>query len=333
MTYGPGGKTDTSLRIIADHARAVSFMIADGILPSNEGRGYVLRRLMRRAMRHGRMLGVEDPFMVRIVDLVVELMGDAYRELVEQHELIDRIVASEEERFGATLRQGLSFLETELAALETAGDQRLAGETAFVLHDTYGFPLELTTEIVSERGMEVDLDRFHAEMEAQRERARAHVKDESWSTFGGLFQELSQLNGPTEFVGYALDEAEATVLALVVEGALVDSAEAGTDVEVVLDRTPFYGEQGGQVGDTGRLEAERGGVVAIGRHADTRGPVQPCRRGHRGVDLGGRQRARIDRRAAPRTNPPEPHRHAPVALGASPRSRRARPSGRFSGGP
>ncbi len=263
---GGGGKSDTSLRIIADHARAVSFMIADGILPSNEGRGYVLRRLMRRAMRHGRMLGFEDPFMVRMVDLVVELMGDAYHELKDQHQLIDRIVASEEERFGATLRQGLSFLEGELAALESAGHRQLAGETAFVLHDTYGFPLELTSEIVSERGLEVDLDRFHAEMEAQRERARAHVKDESWSTFGGLFSDLAQRHGATEFVGYALDECEATVLALVAEGELVESVSAGDEVEIVLDRTPFYGEQGGQVGDTGRIEAERGGIVEV---ADT----------------------------------------------------------------
>ncbi len=266
VAYGSGGKSDTSLRIITDHARAVPFMIADGILPSNEGRGYVLRRLMRRAMRHGRMLGVDDPFMVRMVDLVVELMGDPYRELGEQHELIDRIVASEEERFGATLRQGLSFLEGELAALETRGEQQLAGETAFVLHDTYGFPLELTAEIVAERGLEVDLDRFHTEMEAQRERARAHVKDESWSTFGGLFSELAQRNGPTEFVGYEVDEAEANVIALIADGALVDTVAAGTSVEVVLNRTPFYGEQGGQVGDTGRLEAERGAVVAV---ADT----------------------------------------------------------------
>jgi alanyl-tRNA synthetase len=263
VTYGSGGKSDTSLRIIADHARAVSFMIADGILPSNEGRGYVLRRLMRRAMRHGRMLGVDEPFMVRMVDLVVELMGDAYHELIEQQELIERIVASEEERFGATLRQGLSFLEGELAALETRGEQQLAGETAFVLHDTYGFPLELTAEIVAERGLQVDLDRFHAEMEAQRERARAHVKDESWSTFGGLFTDLAQRTGPTEFVGYELDEADANVIALVADGALVDTVSAGTTVEVILDLTPFYGEQGGQVGDAGRLEAEGGALVSV----------------------------------------------------------------------
>lgn len=252
------GKTDTSLRILADHARAVAFMIADGILPSNEGRGYVLRRLLRRAVRHGRLLGVEDLFMNRLVDRVVELMGDAYPEIVAHKELIDRIVASEEERFGATLRTGMNFLENELASL-SEGQAVLDGRIAFTLHDTYGFPLELTSEIAAEQGISVDEAAFSAEMEAQRERARAHVKDDSWNQYGGVYSEIRREAGETEFVGYERDDADAVVVAIVVDGARVDEAPAGTRCEIVLDTTPFYGEQGGQVGDTGSMTA--GGVL------------------------------------------------------------------------
>ena len=250
------------------------------------------------------MLGVDDPFMVRMVELVVELMGDAYRELDDQHELIERIVASEEERFGATLRQGLSFLEGELAALESAGQQQLAGETAFVLHDTYGFPLELTTEIVAERGLEVDLDRFHSEMEAQRERARAHVKDESWSTFGGLFSDLAKRHGPTEFVGYELDEAEATVLAdrrrrrTRRHGANRHGRRGGP--RTGPRSTASRGARSATPVDSRRRRRSRGGR----RHPDPRGCLQPRRRGHRGHALGRGQRSRLDRRSASRAHPP-----------------------------
>jgi len=261
--YGVDDKTDTSLRIIADHARAVTFLIADGIIPSNEGRGYVLRRLLRRAVRHGRLLGVEDPFLTSLVDLVIELMGAAYPEIVEHRELIDGIVASEEERFGATLRQGESFLATELSELAQSGASVLSGATAFTLHDTYGFPFELTAEIAAEKGVEVDVDAFTAEMEAQRERARAAVKDESWSTYGGVISEIAKAHGATDFVGYEKNEADGKVLAIVKEGVAVDSLATGERAELVLDTTPFYGEQGGQVGDTGRIRTANGAVFVV----------------------------------------------------------------------
>ncbi len=268
-TYGVGEKTDTSLRILADHSRAVAFLIADGVLPSNEGRGYVLRRLLRRAVRHGRLLGVTDPFLGRLTRLVIELMGPAYPEVVEHRELISGIVQAEEQRFGATLRQGMAFLEDELGLLSESGGGVLDGRTAFALHDTYGFPVELTAEIAAEAGVSVDMDAFASEMEAQRERGRAGVKDESWSTFGGVWSEIADSTGPGEFVGYSVDDTDATVAAIVSEGSLVSELAPGHHAEVVLDRTPFYGEQGGQVGDTGTIRGER----ALFRVDDTKVPL------------------------------------------------------------
>jgi alanyl-tRNA synthetase len=261
VEYGLGGRNDTSLRIIADHARSVTFMIADGILPSNEGRGYVLRRLLRRAVRHGRLLGVEQAFLNRLVDFVVEQMGDAYPEIVSHKELIDRIVASEEERFGATLKTGMTFLEAELAGLGAGAV--LNGKTAFTLHDTYGFPYELTAEIAAEKGFSVDVDAFSSEMEAQRERARSHVKDDSWNQYGGVFSEIAREAGSTRFVGYELDETDAVVVGIVADGQLVAEAGVGSEVELVLDKTSFYGEQGGQVGDTGSIIGTDGATVRV----------------------------------------------------------------------
>jgi len=263
VEYGHGGRNDTSLRIIADHARAVTFMIADGILPSNEGRGYVLRRLLRRAIRHGRLLGVEDPFLNRLVDDVIDKMGPAYAEIVEHSDLIGRIVSSEEDRFSSTLKTGMSFLEAEIAGLLSAGARTLDGRIAFALHDTYGFPFELTAEIVAEKGFEVDEDSFRSEMEAQRQRARAHVKDDSWKAYGGAFSEIAKASGPTRFVGYEADIADTVVAGLVLGGALVDAAGEGASVEVVLAATPFYAEQGGQVGDTGVIETTGGARLRV----------------------------------------------------------------------
>ncbi len=255
--YGSDSRTDTSLRILADHARAVAFMVADGIIPSNEGRGYVLRRLLRRAVRHGRLLGVRQPFLTRLTRTTTELMGDAYPELEEHKEFIDRIVGSEEERFGATLRQGLSLLEEKLSGLDRSAT--LDGRVAFVLHDTYGFPLELTAEIAGESGVSVDIEAFETEMELQRERGRAAVKDESWKTSDDGFREVASATTPSDFVGYERDDADATVVAILADGKPVERAGPGDSVEVVLDATPFYAEQGGQTGDTGVISAE--GVV------------------------------------------------------------------------
>ncbi len=255
--YGVTEKTDTSLRIIADHARAVTFLISDGVLPSNEGRGYVLRRILRRAVRHGRLLGVEKAFLGRLIDEVVTRMGDAYTEIIEHHDLVSRIVASEEERFGTTLRQGLALLAEEIERTKESGGAVLSGSLAFALHDTYGFPYELTAEIAGEAGLDVDKAAFDVEMGAQKDRARAAVKDDSWSAFGNAFAEVGKrLTGGVEFVGYGAEEADSTVVGIIANGESVETLAAGTRAEIVLATTPFYGEQGGQVGDTGTLTAE-----------------------------------------------------------------------------
>ncbi|MHB9003573.1 MAG: alanine--tRNA ligase [Coriobacteriia bacterium] len=263
VSYGTAEKSDTSLRILTDHARAVTFMIADGVLPSNEGRGYVLRRLLRRAVRHARLLGRTEPALAQLIDVVVDRFGSPYPELVERHDLVRRIVDAEETRFGATLRQGLVFLEEEIESLKSERSTVLDGHKAFTLHDTYGFPAELTAEILAEHGMTYDLKTFDVDMEAQRDRARAAVKDDSWTGFGGVFSGLLSTSGATEFVGYERDEGDATVVGIVVDGQLVDRLDPGVVAEIVLDTTPFYGEQGGQVGDIGVLETLSGATFKV----------------------------------------------------------------------
>ncbi|MDY4040555.1 MAG: alanine--tRNA ligase [Collinsella sp.] len=241
-----------SLRIIADAARAVDFLIADGVLPGNEGRGYVLRRLLRRAVFHGRLLGIEGAFLGQFIDEVNSLMGGAYPELVENRALVAGIVAAEEERFSATLESGRTYLDEALAGL--GAGEPLAGQTAFMLHDTFGFPIDLTVEIAGAAGHEVDMDGFDAAMEEQRARARAAAEGDAWGSFNDVWTALSDELPATEFAGYeTLEIAGARVLALVAGGERVDAAEAGDEVEVVLDRTPFYAEMGGQVGDAGEI--------------------------------------------------------------------------------
>lgn len=258
VTYKTDAANDLALRIMADHSRSITFMIADGILPSNEGRGYVLRRLLRRAVMKGHFLGIEGAFLSNFVDKIIELMGHVYPEIVENEELIKRVVLSEEERFGATLRQGQAYLDEALAKLDGTV---LSGATAFVLHDTYGFPVEVTKEICEERGVSVDEEEFARCMEEQRERARAanaQDAEAAWSTYGGVHAELLKEHGATKFVGYDYLEAQSSIVALVKDGALVDMLGAGQEGEVILDVTPFYAEMGGEVGDTGVLAAEDG---------------------------------------------------------------------------
>lgn len=250
-----------SLRIIADHARSVNFMISDGILPGNEGREYVLRRLLRRAVFHGRLLGIEGAFLGRLVARVTELMGDAYPELVKNAELVQGIVNAEEERFSATLNTGREYLDAQLAQLTKA--EELPGAAAFMLHDTFGFPIDLTVEIAEGAGHVVDMEGFDREMNAQRERARASVKGDAWGSFNDIWVEISDTVAPTVFEGYSQTVSSgAQVVALVADGAQVASAPEGSAVEVVLDRSPFYAEMGGQVGDTGRIAGD-GFVVEV----------------------------------------------------------------------
>ena len=247
-----------SLRIIADHARSVDFMISDGILPGNEGRGYVLRRLLRRAVFHGRLVGIEGPFLTRFIDRVNELMGDAYPELIKNAALVKGIVKVEEERFSTTLDNGRVYLDEALSKLPEG--ETLGGEAAFMLHDTFGFPIDLTVEIAETAGHGVDIEGFQQAMERQRERARANVKGDAWGTFNDVWSALSDQLPATEFTGYEAETLEgARVLAIVRGGERVAAAAAGDAVEVVLDRTPFYAEMGGQVGDAGSLTAD--GIV------------------------------------------------------------------------
>lgn len=251
--YGEDAKVDLSLRIMADHSRAITFMIADGIIPSNEGRGYVLRRLLRRAIMKAHLIGVEGHFLNEYVDEIVKLMGETYPEIVENRELERKLIMSEEDRFGQTLRQGKAYLEGEIASLD---GKILSGKSAFTLHDTYGFPVEITREIAEESGINVDMDAFQQEMEAQRERARnAGAKDAeaAWSTYGGLYTDLLNEVGATLFNGYDATSETSDIVALVKDGKRVDALGDGDTGEVILNRTPFYAEMGGQVGDTGEI--------------------------------------------------------------------------------
>ncbi len=256
----PDGACNVHHRVIADHLRSTSFLIADGVLPSNDGRGYVLRRIMRRAMRHAYLLGCREPLMYRLVPELQAQMGQAFPELSKAQALIETTLHNEEERFRRTLSRGLSLLENEVTGLEAGGS--LAGETAFRLYDTYGFPLDLTEDILRERGLGVDAAGFERNMEEQRARARA-----SWEGTGDpaqdeLWFQLREQNGPTEFLGYDRDFAEASLLALVTDQGQADEAHSGQSVELVFNQTPFYGEAGGQVGDTGKAYFD-GGAIEI----------------------------------------------------------------------
>ena len=244
-----------SLRIIADHARAVDFMISDGILPGNEGREYVLRRLLRRAVFHGRLLGIEGAFLTRFIDAVNEIMGGAYPELLKNVALVKGIVSAEEERFSTTLDTGRAYLDEALDGLDAG--TTLPGDVAFKLHDTYGFPIDLTVEIAQGAGHDVDMDAFDACMAEQKSRARAAANRDAWGDFNNVWTALSDELAPTEFDGYEHNELKgAKVVAIVADGERVSEAAEGSEVEVLLDRTPFYAEMGGQVGDTGTLVSE-----------------------------------------------------------------------------
>lgn len=240
---------DVSIRVITDHARSATFLISDGVLPSNEGRGYVLRRLVRRALRHGKLLGITGPFLCDVAEVVIEENKNAYPELLEKRDYIRKILSLEEEKFDATIDQGLSILNGFIAE---AKDGKIAGDDAFKLYDTFGFPIDLTREIVEEKGLALDEERFTELMTEQKIRARSARKNVSgWSGF--TQDELSEL-AKTEFTGYTETESDATVVAILTDEGKVDAADDG-EVRIILDRTPFYGEGGGQVGDTGTITA------------------------------------------------------------------------------
>jgi len=298
VTRGDDPEKDVSLHVVADHARALCFLIGDGVLPSNEGRGYVLRRILRRAARHGVLLGVERPFLYQVADAVIDEMAPAYPELAERRAFISDRVRREEERFLETLTVGLALLEDEIGTLEQRGGRTLPGSVVFKLYDTYGFPVDLTEDILRGRGLDHDQAAFDAEMSEQRSRARAAWKGSGEAGTDAVYGALAA-DFDTRFCGYAQLEAHSPVRALLLEGQGVEVAEEGCEVEVVVDETPFYAESGGQVGDRGEIELPGGAVevrdtqrpsgqLVVHRGRVSRGRVQVGDEAHLRVDAEAR---------------------------------------------
>ena len=301
VAYGADSANDVSLRVVADHARSTSLLIADGVLPSNERRGYVLRRLLRRMVRHARLLGCERPIMAGMADVVLDTLADAWPELQQQRELIARVTTAEEEHFGKTLRNGMAMLSEAIAGAKDLGERSISAQTAFALHDTYGFPVDLTLEIAQEEGLELDRDAFAAHMEAQRSRARGAAR--RGRAGGGpapeALREAVDHVGATEFTGYTDQVAETRLGAILTVEALAGSAEEGDEVHVVLPRTPFYAEGGGQLGDHGEIATDSGRLrvvdttaplqgLTVHRAVVEAGEVHPGQDAHAAIDLARR---------------------------------------------
>jgi len=272
VSYGKDPEADISLRILADHCRAAMFLISDGIVPSNEKRGYVLRKILRRAIRHGILLEMEEPFIYTLTALAGNLMSEAYPELLKSRDYAARVVRNEEERFSTTLRYGMKLLEEVLEKARESGS-RVAGEDLFRLYDTYGFPLDLAGEIAAEQNLEIDREGFDRELEKQRERARASWKGGA-AEVRPIYRELADRGLETDFTGYdRIRDVPARILSLIRDGEVIDSVREGEESEVILDRSPFYAEAGGQVGDRGIIENERFQADVV----DTRIPVANLR--------------------------------------------------------
>ena len=252
--YQQDEKTDVSIRIITDHIRAITFMVSDGIVPSNEGRGYVLRRLARRAMRHAKLLGIEQKFIETLANVVIDVYQDGYEELGQNRDYINKVLKIEEEKFGETIETGMNILNQYITDAQKANNSKINGQDAFKLYDTYGFPLELTLEIAEEKNCSVDIEEFENQMEMQRQRARnarAKGSDIGWK------DEISSLDlsvKNTEFIGYEKLEDIAVIADIIIDGKLSDQANQGQEIILIFDRTPFYAESGGQIGDTGLIK-------------------------------------------------------------------------------
>jgi len=269
-TYGKNADNDVSIRVIADHSRAVTFLIGDGIMPSNEGRGYVLRRILRRAARHGKMIGINKPFLHESARVVIDMMKGFYSDLAEKSSYITKVILNEEQRFMETLDAGLRILQEETAALKKAGKSVLPGTLVFKLYDTFGFPTDLTADIVKKDNISLDTDGFEAEMEQQRIRARGAWKGSGEEAIAECYLKASSSGILSEFCGYeGVVKAESKITAIFAEGKPADTVSEGQQAEIVLDTTPFYGESGGQAGDTGYLE----GAGFNFRVLDTKKPV------------------------------------------------------------
>ncbi len=282
--YGADHDDDVRLRVVADHARTVAFLIQDGVLPGNEGRGYVLRRILRRVVRNMRLLGAGDPVMGELIAASVEAMGSQYPELLDDAGRLGSIATTEESLFAQTLRTGTTIFDTAVADLRKAGGTTLGGDQAFALHDTFGFPIDLTLEMASEKGIEVDQDGFRRLMAEQRDRAKADARQrKAGLTNTTVYRSIMDASGVTAFTGYDEVVSEATLRGLLVDGVDVQSAREGDSVEVVLDRTPFYAEGGGQLADAGVITLADGAVLEVD---DVQQPV-PGLYVHRGRVLSG----------------------------------------------
>ena len=298
------GDRQASHRVIADHLRASGFLVADGVLPANEGRGYVLRRIMRRAMRHAHLLGAKDPLMWRLVPELVAEMGSAYPELVRAQPLIEATLLQEETRFRHTLANGLKLLDEATAAMPEGGE--LPGATAFKLYDTFGFPYDLTEDALRTRGLTVDRAGFDAAMAEQKAAARAAWKGSGEKASDELWYDIAEEFGPTEFTGYSGTEGEGVVLAIVKDGARIDSAAEGETVALLLNQTPFYAESGGQVGDAGKLSSLKGFEAVVEDTSKPLGRLHTLRtrivKGEVSVGETLHQSVDAERRAATRAN-------------------------------
>ena len=298
VKYGSNEKSDISLRVIADHARTSAMLIGDGVTPGNEGRGYVLRRMMRRTIRNMRLLGSSDPIMSELTIAAISAMGSQYPELVSDKKRILEVSASEEESFLTTLKSGTAIFDIASSATKKTSSKVIAGDEVFKLHDTYGFPFDLTLEMAREEGLTVDEDGFRRLMKEQRERAKADAKSKkSGHTDVSVYRQIADKSGKSEFVGYVQQNCESKITGLLVDGTGVASASKNDEVEITLNRTPFYAEGGGQLADGGRITLENGAIVEID---DVQNPV-PGLSVHRGriirgnVDVGAEVLAEIDK--------------------------------------
>ncbi|MBQ2972426.1 MAG: alanine--tRNA ligase [Ruminococcus sp.] len=291
VKYGESEKSDISLRVITDHIRSTTFMIADGVMPSNEGRGYVLRRLLRRGARHGRLLGMKEPFLYKVCETVIKENASAYPELVDKQEYITKLIKVEEENFAKTIDQGFMMLQS---IIEDDSIKMLSGEDAFKLNDTYGFPIDLTREILGEKGIEVDVERYKVLMVEQKKRSREARKNAGADAWVSDATDLSDVSA-TDFVGYTDYECDATVLAIVKDGERIDSAVEGESVVVVLDKTPFYAESGGQVADTGVITLDGTTISVDNVSKDNNGIyLHVCEIEAGAVKVGDKVKAAID---------------------------------------
>src|SRR3954451_9271750 len=264
VEYGAAHDSDVSLRVVTDHMRTSVMLIGDGVTPGNEGRGYVLRRIMRRAIRNMRLLGATGPVVLDLIDTVIAMMGQQYPELVTDRERIEKVAVAEENAFLKTLKAGTNILDTAVTETKQSGGKVLAGDKAFLLHDTWGFPIDLTLEMAAEQGLSVDEDGFRRLMKEQRERAKADAQAKKTGHADlGAYRAIADAAGATDFIGYTDTVGESTVVGILVDGAASPAATEGDEVEIVLDRTPFYAEGGGQIGDTGRIRIESGAVIEV----------------------------------------------------------------------